>query len=161
MKNSRDGPVSVMTHSLSDGDRELGHPSHSAWGGWVTAPALVSEGSDETPGPSCVTLGGRFLQVLSGGLVAKLCLHSDSCDLMDCIAHQRPLSMGFFRQEYWSGVPFPSPGDLSDLNPGLLHCRRILYQLSYQQSSSTSVCVCVIFYFNDFFLYRPLFKSLY
>ena len=27
-------------------------------------------------------------------------------------ARQAPLSMGFFRQEYWSGVPFPPPGDL-------------------------------------------------
>ena len=33
------------------------------------------------------------------------------------VAHQIPLSMGFSRQEYWSGVPFPSPGDLS--NPGI------------------------------------------
>ena len=31
---------------------------------------------------------------------------------MDCIAHQAPLSIGFSRQEYWSGLPFPSPGDL-------------------------------------------------
>ena len=31
------------------------------------------------------------------------------------IAHQAPLLMGFPRQEYWSGFPFPSPGDLSDL----------------------------------------------
>ena len=30
------------------------------------------------------------------------------------IAHQAPLSMGFSRQEYWSALPFPSPGDLSD-----------------------------------------------
>ena len=29
-------------------------------------------------------------------------------------ACQAPLSMGFFRQEYWSGLPFPSPGDLPD-----------------------------------------------
>ena len=28
---------------------------------------------------------------------------------VDC---QAPLSMGFFRQEYWSGLPFPTPGDL-------------------------------------------------
>ena len=28
------------------------------------------------------------------------------------VAHQPPLSMGFSRQEYWSGLPFPSPGDL-------------------------------------------------
>ena len=27
-------------------------------------------------------------------------------------AHQAPLSMELFRQEYWSGLPFPSPGDL-------------------------------------------------
>ena len=27
------------------------------------------------------------------------------------VAHQAPLSMGFSRQEYWSGLPFPSPGD--------------------------------------------------
>ena len=30
------------------------------------------------------------------------------------VACQAPLSMGFARQEYWSGLPFPSPGDLSD-----------------------------------------------
>ena len=28
------------------------------------------------------------------------------------VANQAPLSMGFSRQEYWSGLPFPSPGDL-------------------------------------------------
>ena len=30
------------------------------------------------------------------------------------VAHQIPLSMGFPRQEYWSVLPFPSPGDLPD-----------------------------------------------
>ena len=30
------------------------------------------------------------------------------------VAHQAPLSMGFSRQEYWSGLPRPPPGDLSD-----------------------------------------------
>ena len=33
------------------------------------------------------------------------------------VAHQSPLSMGFSRQEYWSGLPFPPPGDLP--NPGI------------------------------------------
>ena len=33
------------------------------------------------------------------------------------VAHQAPLSMGFLGQEYWSALPFPSPGDLP--NPGL------------------------------------------
>ena len=33
------------------------------------------------------------------------------------VAHHAPPSMGFSRQEYWSGLPFPSPGDLPD--PGI------------------------------------------
>ena len=33
------------------------------------------------------------------------------------VAHQTPLSMGFSRQEYWSGLPCPPPGDLP--NPGI------------------------------------------
>ena len=33
------------------------------------------------------------------------------------VAHQAPPSMGFSGQEYWSGLPFPSPGDLPD--PGI------------------------------------------
>ena len=33
------------------------------------------------------------------------------------VARQAPLSMGLPRQEYWSGLPFPSPGDLPD--PGI------------------------------------------
>ena len=37
------------------------------------------------------------------------------CNPMDC-SYQAPLSMGFSRQEYWSGLPFLSPGDLP--NPG-------------------------------------------
>ena len=45
------------------------------------------------------------------------------------------VTMEFSRTEYWSGEPFPSPGDLPD--PGIdsvsLHCRQILYQLSYPE----------------------------
>ena len=33
------------------------------------------------------------------------------------VTHQAPLSMAFSRQEYWSGLPFPFPGDLP--NPGI------------------------------------------
>ena len=52
-------------------------------------------------------------------------------------AHQAPLSMGFPREEYWSGLPFPSPGDLSrprGCNVGVPCCRQILYHLSHQRS---------------------------
>jgi len=42
---------------------------------------------------------------------------SDSFETPWTEASQTLLSMGFFRQEYWSGLPFPSPGDLPD--PGI------------------------------------------
>ena len=40
---------------------------------------------------------------------------SDSLQPYGLVAHQTSLSMEFFRQEYWSRFPFPSPGDLPDL----------------------------------------------
>ena len=40
--------------------------------------------------------------------------HVRLCDLMDYIACQAPVSMEFSRQEYWNGLPLPSPGDLPD-----------------------------------------------
>ena len=48
------------------------------------------------------------LQII-GGLVAKLC---PTLVTPWTVAHQAPLSMGFSKQAYWSGLPFPSPGDL-------------------------------------------------
>ena len=38
----------------------------------------------------------------------------DSFAVPQTVAHQAPLSMRFPRQEYWSGLTFPSPGDLPD-----------------------------------------------
>ena len=51
---------------------------------------------------------------LGGGLVTKSC---PTLATPWTVAHQAPLPMGCSRQEYWSGLPFPSPGDLS--NPGI------------------------------------------
>ena len=42
---------------------------------------------------------------------------SDSLRPLKTVAHQAPLSMGFSRQDYWSGLPCPLPGDLPD--PGI------------------------------------------
>ena len=52
--------------------------------------------------------------VVGGGLVTKSCPTLAS---PWTVAHKAPLYVGFSRQEYWSGVPFPSPGDLP--NPGI------------------------------------------
>jgi len=46
--------------------------------------------------------------------VAQSCL--SLCEPIDCSPPGSSVSMGFSRQEYWSGLPFPSPGDLP--NPG-------------------------------------------
>ena len=54
--------------------------------------------------------------VLSKALLSCLTL----CNPMDSMDHQASLSMGFSRQEYWSELPFPSPGDLPD--PGIEIC---------------------------------------
>ena len=51
--------------------------------------------------------------VFSGCSTVKSCL---TLTIPWTVAHRAPLSMGFPRQEYWSGLPFPSPGDLP--NPG-------------------------------------------
>ena len=49
-----------------------------------------------------------------GGLVVSSCL---TLDTLWTVTHQAPLSMGFCRQEYWSGLPFLSPENLPD--PGI------------------------------------------
>ena len=55
-----------------------------------------------------------FIGYVGGGLVTKSC---PTLVIPWTVAHQAPLPMGFSRQEYWSGLPFPSPGDLPD--PGI------------------------------------------
>ena len=54
-------------------------------------------------------------------------VHAQSCQTLcaslDCSPRQAPLSMGFSMQEYWRGMPLPSPEYLPDprIEPGLLH----------------------------------------
>ena len=75
------------------------------------------------------------------------------------VACQAPLPMGFSRQEYWSGLPFPSPGYLpySGMEPGLLDFRQILYHLSYEGSPIKALLLC---YFRWKLRHSPLFHIL-
>ena len=69
-------------------------------------------------------------------MVAQLCL---TLATPWTVARQAPLSMGVSRQEHWSGLPLPCPGDLpptQGLNPGLLQYTKILYLRSHQGSPS-------------------------
>ena len=73
---------------------------------------------------------GTIIQMVNVDLFVCFCCFSVTksclilCNLMDR-RHQTPLSMGFPRQEYWSGLPFPSPGVLANsrikpMSPALL-----------------------------------------
>ena len=66
-----------------------------------------------------VEFSPRHLNLYTGLTVACLCAKSlqsclTFCDPPQTLAHQAPLSMGFSRQQYWSGLPCPSPRDLTD-----------------------------------------------
>ena len=69
---------------------------------------VMTVSRDEVMNETDVTVFG------GGGLVAKLCLTLVTPCTVAC---QAPLSLGFSRQEYWSGLPFPSSGYLP--NPGI------------------------------------------
>ena len=83
------------------------------------------------------------------GPLTSACMHTQ---LLGCvqllvtpwtIAHQAPLSMGFFRQEYWSGLWFPPPGNLPDpgiepMYPSSLHWQVVSLPLSHLGSLQLS-----------------------
>ena len=52
-----------------------------------------------------------------------------------CVACQASLSMGFFRQEYWSGLPCPPPGDLPNLGTEAL-------SLTFLPLAPPGECIC-------------------
>ena len=66
-------------------------------------------------GVECISLYSVYCHSLHACSVASVV--SDSFATTWTIACQIPLSMGFSRHEYWSVLPFPSPGDLPD--PGI------------------------------------------
>ena len=88
---------------------------------WAEKSALLSRGPSWVFPRCCYSL------------VTKLC--PNLCDPM-IVARQAPLSLGFPRYEYWSGLHFLFQGifPIQGLNPSLLHCRQILCPLSHQGS---------------------------
>ena len=78
-----------------------------------------------------------------GGLDAKSC--PTLCNPMD-YNRQAPLSMGFSRQEYGMGCHLLLQGIFltQGLNPGLLHCRQILYQATREAHNKYCCCCCSV-----------------
>ena len=69
---------------------------------------IISKGHITSTNKTLVMI---FTLLTDGGLVTDLCR---TLATLWTVALQAPLSMGFPRQEYWSELPFPSPGDLPD-----------------------------------------------
>ena len=70
--------------------------------------------------------------------------------------HQAPLYMEYSRQEYWSGLPFPSLGDLPD--PGIQHGSPALRQILYPLSHQGSPYACIHTYKEKYFLIKCIFN---
>ena len=75
------------------------------------------------------------IAVHGGGLVVKSCLTLAN---PWSVAHQASLSKGFSRQEYWNGLPFPSPGDLHDpgIVPGTSACQADSLPILYIETNT-------------------------
>ena len=97
---------------------------------------------------------GRKLCVCVYKNVCLICLYCNVCvshsvvsnsAIRWTVAFQALLAIGFPRQEYCSGLPFPPPGNLSNpgLNLGLLHCRQILHHLSHQGRSYIQTYIAI------------------
>ena len=86
---------------------------------------------------------------------------SDSFVTLPCtVAHQAPLSMGFSRQEHWSGLPFPSPGDLP--GPGIESTSPALAAGVFPMSHHGSPMFIISFIYlisNLYILFIPIHKT--
>ena len=71
------------------------------------------------------------------------------CSETETVAHQAPLSVGFSGQEYWSGLPFPPSGDLSDpgIKPSLPALQSDSLPLSHQGSPYIFLYIYISFTF--------------
>ena len=127
------GTLGATSHALSGWEHCCGTPGstvHSPaplWGPDL-CPAIINS----LPCPNSWNLSPLFSfnklvwrwcknsHAVQRAVVYPLCLRAQSCPSL-CnplgAADQAPLSIGFFRQEYWNRLPFPSPGDLPD--PGI------------------------------------------
>ena len=90
----------------------MGFSRQEYWSGY--------QGNLPDPGTEAASLvhwQAESLPLVPLGTAAAAAKSLQSCPTLATprtVARQAPLSIGFFRQEYWSGLPFPSPGDLPD-----------------------------------------------
>ena len=73
------------------------------------------------------------------------------------VAHQAPLSMGFPRQEYWSGLPFPSPGDTPSPENNCQFSRTLIPQFRLlTQDLGHAIAIYILISFHTSFCFPSL-----
>ena len=87
-------------------------PSRALWGSWAWRLFCPPFHVGKTPASMTFSEFQRS-EWIEVKLLSRVWLFAT----LSTVAYQAPLSMGFSKQEYWSGLPFPSPGDLPD--PGV------------------------------------------
>ena len=117
----------------SMGSKRTGHD-------WVAENPCRAHACHACQPMQCLAHRKHFMRICSSPLLLNLWVCAQRVQLFAMlwtVTHQATLSMGFFRQEYWSGLPFLPPGDLP--NPGIKpppsgsqHCRQSLLPLSHQ-----------------------------
>ena len=91
-----------------------GRTFQQCWNNWISINKKLNLDLYFTP----------YTKIIWNSTLQCVLSHIRLCVTPPTAAHQASLSMGFPRQEYWSGLPFPPPGDLPDIqgsNPRLLH----------------------------------------
>ena len=114
----------ILLHPTISSSRQaplaMGFSRQEYWSGLpYTSPGDLPDPGTEPVSLASPALVGRFASSALAGpalarereRVAQSC--PTLCNPMNC-TRQAPLSMELSRQEYWSGLPFPSPGDLPD-----------------------------------------------
>ena len=122
--HSQRGMTAGDTSNGSCGEKSLfsKDPLRSMWIQWKFVGKIKN--SDDPATPSCLCLLPRCHPESMCCAVLTHFSRVRLCGTPWTVAHQAPLSMGFFRQEYWGGLPFPSLGDLPDpaIKPACLLC---------------------------------------
>ena len=100
----------------------MGFSRQEHWSGWPCHPPRDLSGPGIEPAflKSHALAGGFFTTSTTREALSRFsCVQLFAAPWT--VAHQAPLSMIFPRQEYWSGLPFPSPGDLPGLGIELIY----------------------------------------
>ena len=137
----------------------MGFPKQECWSGLpFPTPGDIPDLQPKSPRSPAVAVG--FFTTMPPG--NQLVIQFSSVQLLSrvllfatpwTVAHQAPLSMKLSRQEYWSGLPFSSPGvfPTQGSNLCLRHCRQILDDPNHQGSHCTLHGANLKFSLSNFF----------